>query len=302
MEQGKELLDTAEEHERDSELTFLVHVWNIFLSVKDKRLVKTTAAGDLENEKEAIQWIETAWDKDQLKCNWGTEFVRGSVPPLVVTDPYMIIYTDHAPRVKNSKPDLAYGLKHKDLSDQEQRINKDFGADLSPYMDHPFFIVEAKIAENGLCEAENQCARGGAAMVRLKRKFDKLAEGAFNDYESQQKKNKDGIDLASEKIPIGHYQTDTKSFAFSLAIHSTDATMFVHWAEDVFSKEGKWLTINWHSSYIARYWLGEEEAWIELHRDIDNILDWGVLARRQELKELCSQIFTREHSKKKQKT
>ena len=270
--------------------------------------MRTTAAGDLENEKEAIQWIETAWEKDHLKCNWGTDCVRGSVPPLVVLDNNLRIYTDHAPRVKNPKPDLAYGLKHTALSEQEQRVNHDYGATLSPYMDHPFFIVEAKNAENGLYEAANQCARGGAAMVRLMRKFNMLAEGTFKDYESQQGKNKDGNDLTNqtsqnkEKIPIDHYQTDAKSFAFSLAIHPSDATMFVHWAEEAFSKEGKLLTINWHASHISHYWLQEEEPWIELHRDIDNILDWGVLARRQELEALCSQIYTREYSKKKQKT
>ena len=270
--------------------------------------MRTTAAGGLENEKEAIEWIETAWEKDQLKCNWGTDFVRGSVPPLVVLDETQRIYTDHAPRVKNPKPDLAYGLKHTGLSDQERLINNHLGANLSPYMDHPFFIVEVKNAENGLYEAENQCARGGAAMVRLKRKFDKLADGTFKDYESQQGKGKGGNDLADqtsqnkEKIPIDHYRTDAKSFAFSLAIHPSDATMFVHWAEEAFSKEGKLLTINWHANHIAHYYLKDEDPWIDLHRDIDNILDWGVLTRRQELKELCSQIFTQEYSKKKQKT
>ena len=309
-EQGLALLDTAEEHEQDSELTFLVHVWGIFLSVKDTRHVKTTVAGELEDKKEAIRWIETAWEKDQLKCNWGTEFVRGCIPELKNLDPYMQIYTDHAPRVKNPKPDLAYGLKHKDLSDEEQHINKDHGANLSPYLDHPFFIVEVKNAENGLYEAENQCARGGAAMVRLKRKFNMLAEGTFEDYESQQLKDKDGNALANrnshnkEKIPIDHYRADAKSFAFSLAIHPSDATMLVHWAEEAFDKEGTLLTVNWHASYIAHYWLKEEGPWMELHHDIDNILDWGVLARRQELKELCSRIFEREQKekgKKKQK-
>ena len=301
-EKGLELLDTAEEHEQDSELTFLAHVWGIFLSVKDTRHVRTTVAGELEDEEETIRWIESAWDKDQLKCNWGTDFVRGSIPELKHLDPYMQIHTDHAPRVKNPKPDLAYGLKHKDLSDEEQRINKIWGANLSPYMDHPFFIVEAKNAENGLYEAENQCARGGAAMVRLKRKFNMLADGTFEEYESLQGKERAGNDLAKEKIPIDHYRADAKSFAFSLAIHPSAANMLVHWAEEAFSKDGTLLTVNWHASYIAHYWLKEEGPWIDLHRDIDNILDWGVLARRQELKELCRQIFEREQgSNKKQK-
>ena len=253
-EQGQALLETARKHERDNELTFLVHVWGKFLSVEHTRLVAMTADGGLENEKEAIKWIETAWDKDHLKCNWSANFPQDAVPQLTNLDRYQIIFLDQVPRVKTPRPDLAYGLLHVTLSVEEQRVNAHFEANLSPYMDHPFFIVEAKNVEGIMYEAENQCARGGAAMVRLKRKFDKLADGTYVE-EPKKGRGKDGDHLANttsqkDQMPIDHYRTDTKSFAFSLTFSPIEANLFVHWAEEALSKEGALITVNWHHAYF----------------------------------------------------
>ena len=290
-------------------MTFLVHVWTKFLGVEDTRLVKTTADGELEDEEGAIRWIETAWKKDHLRCNWNADFTRGSVPELVNLDPYLQLHTEKAPRVKNPKPDLTYGLLQAAFSKAEQGINDNHKAGLSIGMVHPFFVVEAKVAEKPIEEAELQCARGGAAMVRLKRKFDKLAEGTYVDEKAKQGQDKDGDHVADQispnkEIPIDHYRTDTKSFAFSLALVPLLARLFVHWAEEAFSEEGTLLTINWHSAYVAQYLLGERDGapWIELHRDLDNVLDWGTLTRKQELTDLCNKIVEREQSNKKQKT
>lgn len=268
--------------------------------------MKTTADGELENEKEAIQWIETAWEKDHLACNWNADFTKGSIPELIVLDPALKLHTDKAPRVKNPKPDLTYGLLQTAFSKNEQDINDAYGAGLSLGMVHPFFVVEVKTEERSPVEAENQCARGGAAMVLLKRKFNSLAEGTYKDKEAQHKK--DRAHLAgqmshnNEEIPIASYRIDTKSFAFSLALVPESATMFVHWAEEAFSEEGILITTNWHASHIAHYFLRDVAPWIDLHRDIDNVLDWGTLTRKKELNELCNKILEREQSNKKQKT
>ena len=108
--------------------------------------------------------------------------------------------------------------------------------------------------------------------------------------------------VPKEEIPIERYRSDTKSFAFSLALDPLFATMFVHWAEEAFSKEGTVITINWHATPVASYILRYVEPWIDLHRDIDNVLDWGTLTRKQELKDLCKKIDEREQSNKRQKT
>lgn len=45
-----------------------------------------TADGQVEDPEVAIQWIETAWQKDNLICNWSADFVQGSVPKLLIED------------------------------------------------------------------------------------------------------------------------------------------------------------------------------------------------------------------------
>ena len=180
MEQGLALWKTARKYANSNEMTFLVNVWTKFLPAEDSRLVKTTADGELEDVEAAIQWIETAWEKDHLRCNWDADFTQKSIPPLINLDPVLKSLTDNAPRVKNPKPDLTYGLLQNAFSGDEQEVNRKKKADLSVSMVHPFFVVEAKL-DRPFTEAENQCARGGAAMVRLKRKFDELAEGTYVD-------------------------------------------------------------------------------------------------------------------------
>lgn len=286
--QGESLLETAVEYETTNDTTLLVNVWFELLQLQG-----------------ANRWIESARKKNHLKDNWKDSFTCRSVPPLVVRDPALQSFADHAPRVKNPKPDVTYGFDQNAFSGFEQHINGKYGAELSLNMDHPFFLVELVGVTEPLDKAENQCARGGAAMVRLKRKFDRLAEGTYHDTEAQHGQDKGREQLAeqtshkTEKNPVDHYQVDTKSFAFSLAIHASDATMFVHWAEEAFSEEGHLLTINWHASHLTQYFLRDAAGWIDLNRDVENVLDWGVWTRKQEMKDLCNQIYAREGSNKK---
>ena len=298
-EQGLALRDTAKKYQNRNELTFLTNIWKKFLNDEDTRFVKTTAEGELEDREEAIRWIETAWEKDHLSCNWGADFKRDWVSKLRNLDASMEFHTEKIPRVKNPRPDLTYGLSEAGFSKVEQNINDDHGAGLSVETFHPFFIVEAKIGERPIDEAELQCARGGAAMLRLKRKFDMLAEGTYDDEEVKQGQKKSGN---HQETPIHHYQVDTKSFVFSLALVPRSATMFVHWAEEAFAQDGTLVTTNWHANHVAEYFLRDGAPWIELHRDIDNVLDWGTLTRKQELRDLCKKIHEHEQSNKRQKT
>lgn len=268
------------------------------MNLEDTGLVISTVDDQLEDEEKAIRWIEAAWEKDHLKGNWKTKFIRGSVPPLDIRDPSLQWLTDYAPRVKNPKPTLTYGLQRNAFTIDEQHINDKYGAALSSNLDHPFFIVEAYSVEESPQKAEHRCAPPGAAMVRLKRKFDSLAEGTYVDEEAKHEQDEQG-DHRADEIPIDHFRTDTKSFAFSLIINPGRSIMFVHWAEEAFSKAGQLLTTNWHAHHVTHYFLHNEAPWIELHRDIDNVLDWGVSSRKQEIKDLCNQIYAREGGKKR---
>ena len=203
--------------------------------MEDTGLVTSTIDNQLEDEEEAIRWIEAAWEKDHLKCTWNAKFKRDSIPLLDFGDWIRQCLAERGARVKNPKPALTYGLKRHAFSVDEQYINNKYGAALSLNMEHPFFVVETLSFGELTGRAENRCAVGGATMVRLKRKFDSLAKGTYHADEAQYRED-DGRD--HERIPVDRYRTDTKSFAFSLIISSRLAEIFVHWAEEVFSKEG----------------------------------------------------------------
>ena len=307
MEQAQALRKASRKYEDDNELTFLVDVWSKFLSVEDTGLVISTVDDQLEDEEEAIRWIEAAWEKDHLKCNWNAKFTRGSIPLLDFRDSIRQHLADRAPRVKSPKPDLIYGLPQNAFSVDEQYINNKYGAALSLNTEHPFFVVESFSVEEPMGRAENRCAVGGAAMVRLKRRFDILAKATYHDSEAHNRRDKNWDYLSEqfapekETTPIDYYRTDINSFAFSLIINPRYAEMFVHWAEEAFSKEGQLLTISWYTNHLECYSLRNPAGWIDLHRALENVLDWGVLMRKQEMKDLCNQIFAREGSDKRGK-
>lgn len=180
--------------------------------------------------------------------------------------------------MKNPKPDILHKAA---FSAKEQEVNECRGACLSQNFYHPFFVVEAKSASKPLAEAAQQCARAGAAMVRLRRKFNSLARnthvGIANQVLEDKEEEEDDTDQPItpaphlKPIPIDHYHTDRDSFVFSLAFMPIIATLYVNWAEETFSKEGNLITINWHQHTLEQYTLQIAKAWPEFHRDLDNL-------------------------------
>lgn len=98
-----------------------------------------------------------------------------------------------------------------------------------------FFIVEAKCAESLIEDAENQCCRGGAAVVYARLQF--IA------------KVNDKGELASA--------TDLDSIAFSLALISSIAHLFIHWAlvsekdTSFTSTKGYEMMVGYHMKWVA---------------------------------------------------
>ena len=257
-------------------MTFIVNVWCKLFKINGKRLVKPTVGGQLEEGEEANQCIEAVWEHDHLTSNWKAHFVRRSIPP--IRDPALQVLALCAPPVKNPKPDITYGFVQDAFSDHERYINRAYGAALSIQIDHPFFVVEALGGGEAMEKAENQCARGGAAMVRLKRKFDGLATGTYHDKEAQYGESGKSDHLAEQRshnrqeVLVDHYRIDAQAFAFSQAINPEAATVFLHWAEEAFSKEEQLLATNWHANPLEHYNLNDPAAWIDLHRTSENVL------------------------------
>jgi hypothetical protein len=110
-------------------------------------------------------------------------------------------------------------------------------------------------------DARCQARRGGAALVYARRQFNGLASCS-----------------PESNGP------DWSSFVFSCTINPDTAYIYVHWCE----REDDQLS--WHMSKISAHLLDEEEDIKALRRNIDNILDWGVLNRVQEIKSVLQKI------------
>ena len=223
-------------------------------------------------------WIERAWDKDFLRGHWGSDFNRQSVPDIKTNSKVDKELLASLPRVENPRPDLSYGLKEGAFTSTEQKINDTYGrySMLSPDLFHAFFIVEAKGCDGNIGDAENQCCRGGAAMVNATRLFNRQADREVLP-------------------PLG---PDTNSIAFSLALVPDKAHLFVHWAE---CKSQEPEEVVYHMNRIGGYDPSEAEPVNRLRHHINNILDWGVLKRKAEIKETCKKIEGLPPSPKKRK-
>ena len=129
-------------------------------------------------------------------------------------------------RVKVLIPDLVYGLRAVEADELEQMIQDDLGQyyGLSQEIRHAFFIVKAKSSEGTIGDAEDQCFRGGAALIHVRMKW--VAEAVCD------------ILAVGEDLPTG---ADLESIAFSLAVVPLYAHMFVHRAEVRFTpSRHKW--------------------------------------------------------------
>jgi hypothetical protein len=294
IEVAEDLRRVSRKHKSDNELTWLVNVWAILLN--DTRWAK---ADDGMNDEEAIEWIEQAWEKDRLKCNWSADFVTNSIPPLELGgDPTLEAFAEQV-KVKNPKPDLTYGLREEAFTELERQINFSHKARLSVNLDHPFFIVEAKSADGPIAAAENQDARAGAAMTYFKRMFNQAAnnsgsEDAANQYSTSSRPPPNDTPAVTTSAPTSVPIPDETSFTFSLAIDPTIARMFVNWAEykprPPSSLPNTKPAVYYHMHLLSDYLLSDTAHWVALHHDINNVLDWGVGKRKREIKGLCEMI------------
>ncbi|KAL8822826.1 MAG: hypothetical protein Q9191_006448, partial [Dirinaria sp. TL-2023a] len=294
------LHNIRKEYNKSNELTFIVKFWPAFVTegrqveaggVSGDEICGETqsdrATGDIdetEHECEGVlgsidttiwqlesvddgtaedppTWTDQAWDKDFLRSNWNSKFDRW-VLPLLDKPKNDRIHNELLAEIETPQPDIAYGLKKEAFTHDEQFINSSCAASqISQHLYHTFFVVDANsFKKNLIDEAENQCCRSGASMVNARR--------IFNAETGQ--RSSPGADLTS--------------IAFSLALTPCFGILFVHWAEVVDDKT------TFHMSFIESYSLRMRGGIVDMKHDIDNILDWGTLQRKNELKQVCRRI------------
>ena len=265
-ESVKQLGKILDKYGGRNEDTFLRKFWSKL--IKEERDVQDTEVTDLN----PAAWEKKTWDVSNLDDNWNREFRKGSIPEVDVTDDSTLKLLNSCERVKNPKPDVAYGLDNDAFTDTEiaiNRLNLPI-ADISPGIWYPGLIVEGKTA--GIIQlVECQCARGGAALVNATREL--IHKSGASVYSP-------GADLQSQ--------------VFSIALVPDYAKLFVHWAEVT-----KDQTTKFHMHRLRSYALEEDDQLARLRHDINNVLDWITLKRKTWLQEILAVIRTGIENKKR---
>lgn len=254
---------------------------------------------DLDPEKalEKEKWVTSAWNKDFLLCKIKATFNKASVPPPVKDSHLLDTMLKDLPRVDTPVPDIAYGLGGGDLPDAMKMVFAE-SAQLSKMLYHIFLIVEAKTDDRPAAEAENQCIRGGAAMVRNRRDWNLIAEGkdpkVYPTIPSASAKPSANTPIPSSAskstITTSAFGPDANSWAFTLALTPQVSTMHVVWLETTPEN-----VEYWHTTPIATYDLryGFDESTERFQRHISNVLDWGVGPRAEEIFQQARRIGER---------
>lgn len=261
-----------------NEATFVHEMWQFMhKDRRDKRI-----SGDPDSDIVSEDWTTEMWSIAHLGASWDLDFKPDSIPHLENTDIMIIKLLDVSPRIKNPKPDLAYGIKFSAFTRTELDVIRLYQqySQISPGISFPFFAAEFKGGNGTMGEAILQACRSGAAMVNAIRELYKVA----------------GL----EKKDAG---ADTQSFVFTMALDTTNVNMYVNWAEVIPGKP----TI-YHMHLIGAYHLEIASAFQSLRHDLNNILDWGLSERLKQLKTTLNTIYKKELSSsppppaKKQKT
>ena len=161
-----------------------------------------------------VYWIQRAWDKSHLTCNWCQDFLKNSIPPVEVKgidEELLSILLDELPKVKNPRPDLYFGTSADGYNAISEMINKRYSrySMISRGLYHAAFAVKAKGVLHSIEEAENQSCRDGATMVYARRRF-----------------NTAQYDEAPSVLG-----PDLDSICFTMSLITQFANIHVYWAE-----------------------------------------------------------------------
>jgi len=244
-----------------NESTFVDAIWHILIR-KTRHVKEQPPTNQLKTDQE---WMVRKFKTDGLRHKVNQKFESKTVP---VTDAHgekqLTKFLRKLPNIKTPMPDLAYGLRLDAFSDREERITFELRkiSMISPDMVYPFLIFEFKSGKGLLDEAKMQACRGGAAMV----------------YSMRQLREKAGLPNDNDKEDVGR-------MAFSVAMTTDRANIYVHWAHS--SSDNK---VTYYMAKVVGFDLEDDDVIPTLRSCINNILDWGVLTRKNYIKSILAKI------------
>ncbi|KAL8937097.1 MAG: hypothetical protein Q9216_004593 [Gyalolechia sp. 2 TL-2023] len=275
-EELDDFADVLKEYGTSGETTFLIHLWEVLLKKNRKKRM------DLTDE----EWLTTAWAKDGLRSNWQEHFAAKWVPQLEsYGDPHLVWLYENVPKVKTPWPDITYGYTHSSCGFDITAVADRFEAVLCKEMHFPFWFIEAKSADQPYAAATHQKPRAGATANHQLLEIDRLMATAVGAYlkahkqpgppageSSKSKPSSTSKEKASTKT---YRHVDEDAVVFALSISPQLAEISVHFTEQRDAK-----TMHYHMHTIGAYLFSRKADVRDLRKHIDNILDWGLTARK----------------------
>ena len=251
-------------------------------------------SGDIVRESLNTKWMSRDWSLDYLDDVRDQDLHPDALPRVDWGhEPLMMEALAVLPQLTNPRPDACWGL-HMDayaFDDQQTIIENSDITGVSRGVWNPFILMEGKGTGGSPDDAETQAIRGGAALVNARRILNQKRGQGF------------------EGMSPG---ADLESYAFSFRLLPTMASLYVHWAEIIStdhpavsslpplpndppsgeqSSMKKVSTIVlFHMHEIGSYGLRHEEQRDQLTHDLNNVFEWGIGKRNEEIKQVLRKI------------
>ncbi|KAL8908291.1 MAG: hypothetical protein Q9207_000913 [Kuettlingeria erythrocarpa] len=256
QESAKKMADWILQNESEPEKVFFADVWGRIF--KNGRQLKTDDG----------KWIPRDWKDDHFRCNPDLPFHQGTVTTLDLESPQDKNYAKLIDRVKNPKPDLCFGLAKQAFTDDEMRILSIAlpYAEVSAGLYCAFSATEQKGPEGNMVEAEDQASRSGSTLVECTRNIEAMA--------GERDLRKPGVDASN--------------IIFSICICQGNTRLYVHWALVLDNQR-----VVYHMNKLFDGSMMDNNKAVEFRRHLDNIVDWGLLSRKNRIKSLLPKIENR---------
>ena len=278
----KALAKTLQSLKTAHETTFMVNFMTQILA--GGRKVPPSENPTVIPTQEQLAWITQDWDAERLRIGWLAPLRKKSIPKIDTDDSVLKALMKKFPKVADPVPDMIFGLYANAFAGIDEVINDAFFmySQVSKESLHSFCVLEGKSDAGEAEDAINQACRGGAALVLARMMFDSKAKPGTSTANA---KGKRGLKVSLN--PDNTASADPASIAFSIVLTPKDAHIFVHWAQHRVND----ATI-FHMNLVKGHLLTNRDGATirEFRQDLCSILDWGLLRRKEEVKEVMASI------------
>ncbi|KAI4093396.1 MAG: hypothetical protein L6R37_007383 [Teloschistes peruensis] len=260
---ARKIVKTVDRMDRMSEDRFFSEVWNL--------IFKRT-----HEVREGEVYVSKEWADDGLSANPNQLFLKSTVSDLKLSKEEEKIVEEQVPRLRIPKPDICFGIDKAMFTNEEllwtatvkQYVNIQAGLYLA------FAVAEFKGPGGTIQEAEDQASRSGSTLVDAARQVHSIA---------------------GERT-LDHDDVDDENIIFSICMTTSQARIYVHWKLNSGDDNA-----GYHMSRIRSFDLSSKEQVKNLRRNIEAIVDWGLITHKERMKILLEKVHGKQVAEEKEK-